>query len=154
MFALSVRACRLSNILLPADYLRAHRAVMAGQSRPLTPHLRGQPRPQRSSTGVSHDLRSGPTGDKVQPVKKKRRRSCGDGREPLDEREKGRDSIGLILGGLPPHPPHPRHPSKCAFKQHCRRLLSSSSALKHFYNQTLLLRETRACSFFKRANQP
>lgn len=66
MFALSVH---VSNILHPADYLRARRAVIAGQSRPLTPHLSGQPRPQRRRTGVSDDLRSGPTGEKVQPVK-------------------------------------------------------------------------------------
>lgn len=36
--------------------LTIHRAVIAGQSRPLTPHLRGQPRPQRND-----DLRSWPT---------------------------------------------------------------------------------------------
>lgn len=41
MFALS--ACRLSNILLPADYMRAHRAVIAGQSRP------PDPTPERSA---------------------------------------------------------------------------------------------------------
>lgn len=52
----------------------------------------------------------------------------------------------------------PLHPSKWVFKPRCRRLLTGSLAVKHFYNQTLLfaasLWEMRPCSFFKRANQP
>lgn len=62
MFALGVHVRPLSNILHPADSLRAHRAVIAGPSRPVTPHLRGQPRPP------AEEYRCG---EKVQPVKNK-----------------------------------------------------------------------------------
>lgn len=100
MFALGVHVRPLSNILHPAGSLRAHRAVIAGPSRPVTPHLRGQPRPPAPEYRC---------GEKVQPVKNKLIKLWLR-TEPLDERGKGPRLNWIDIRKPPSAPPHPPAP--------------------------------------------